>query len=134
MMTTTLTTIDRTAITLLVAARKKRFSGAVSQSYPIDLADSAAQIDKSLHAVAWLEETTLDNLVIVGIEFADPEQHNTTVTLTGPELIAVTWVSRDGGPLFSMVGEIPGFVEEVVSASVPVYVESDASTAHHPTW
>ncbi|MGB2949248.1 MAG: hypothetical protein WBB62_10645 [Rhodococcus sp. (in: high G+C Gram-positive bacteria)] len=38
--------------------------------------------------MACLNEITPDQLAIVGVEFADPEQHNTSVTLSGTDLDA----------------------------------------------
>ncbi|MEH6797561.1 MAG: hypothetical protein V7694_25920, partial [Rhodococcus sp. (in: high G+C Gram-positive bacteria)] len=87
-MTVTLTTIDRAALTLLVLPARTLPADNLWQAYPIDLEESAAEIGDALHAVAWLNDITRDELAIVGVEFADPEQHNTTVTLSGTDLDA----------------------------------------------
>ncbi len=90
-MTVTLTTIDRAALTLLVLPARMLPADNLWQAYPIDLGESAAEIGDALHALAWHNDIRLndippDHLAIVGVEFADPEQHNTTVTLSGIDL------------------------------------------------
>ena len=120
-MTVTLTTIDRAALTLLVLPARTLPADNLWQAYPIDLGESAAEIGDALHAVAWLNDITPDQLAIVGVEFADPEQHNTTVTLSGTDLDAMSWVLGDGGMALESTAGVLAQLERLVSVAVPVY-------------
>ncbi|MDV6303551.1 hypothetical protein R3P93_13375 [Rhodococcus cerastii] len=120
-MTVTLTTIDRAALTLLVLPARTLPVANLWQAYPIDLGESAAEIGDALHAVAWLNDITPDQLAIVGVEFADPEQHNTTVTLSGTDLDAMSWVLGDGGMALESTAGVLTQLERLASVAVPVY-------------
>lgn len=121
-MTVTLTTIDRAALTLLVVPSRTLPADNLWQAYPIDLAESAAEIGDALHAVAWLNETTPDQLAIVGVEFADPEQYNTNVTLSNADLDAISWAfGADGDATLTSTAGVLGHLEHLVSVAVPVY-------------
>ncbi|WP_182262547.1 hypothetical protein [Rhodococcus sp. UFZ-B548] len=120
-MTVTLTTIDRAALTLLVLPARTLPADNLWQAYPIDLGESAAEISDALHAVAWLNDITRNELAIAGVEFADPEQHNTTVTLSGTDLDAMSWALGDGGMELVSTDGVLAHLDHLVSVAVPVY-------------
>lgn len=118
-MTVTFTTIPRAALTLMVLPAQQ-LSGGILQAYPIDLDQHAEAIDAELHAVSVLEGAP-DEIVIAGIEFGDPEQHNTTVTISGSDLDQVAWVLGDGGMVLESTTGVLAAIDHLGSIEVPVY-------------
>ncbi|QCB51791.1 hypothetical protein E5720_17660 [Rhodococcus sp. PAMC28707] len=90
----TVTTFDRAGLTLLVMPAERPAD--LLQAYPIDLGETTDEIAEALLAVSFLEEITPDQFIVTGIEFADPEQHNTTITLNSADLDETTWMLGDG--------------------------------------
>ncbi|WP_186626577.1 hypothetical protein [Rhodococcus sp. BP22] len=114
----TVTTIERAALTLLVVPVEPPAD--LLQAYPIHLGETVEEIEEALHAVSFLEEITPDQLVVTGIEFADPEQHNTTVTLNSADLDGITWGLGDGGWSLTSATEILANLKHLTSIEVPV--------------
>lgn len=119
-MTATFTTIPRAALTMLVLPAQQLSAGDITQAYPIDLDQHAEAIDAELHAVSVLEGAP-DEIVIAGIEFGDPEQYNTTVTITGSDLDQVAWVLGDGGMVLESTAGVLAAIDHLGSVEVPVY-------------
>lgn len=94
----TVTTIDRDSLTLLVLPAKHITTAQNHDAYPVDLCGSADEVSDDLETIAELESVDVAELVIAGVEFDDPEQHNTTVTLRTDDLAGVLWL-LDGGSL-----------------------------------
>ncbi|MGB3676513.1 MAG: hypothetical protein WA988_18945 [Candidatus Nanopelagicales bacterium] len=117
----TVTTIERAELTLLVLPAQQARSAGSLHAYPIDLGQSAEEISAELDAVSELEGATRNQLVVAGIEFEDPEQYNTTVTMSSADLDGVTWVLGDGGLVLDSAIGVLGVLEHLASVEVPVY-------------
>lgn len=117
----TVTTIERAEITLLVLPAEAGRSVSLLDAYPIDLGQSADEIGAELDAVAQLEGATRDQLVVAGLEFEDPDQHNTNVTLSSADLDGIEWVLGDGGLTLNSAKGVLGVLEHLASVEVPVY-------------
>ncbi|MFD4779746.1 hypothetical protein ACFWNH_02025 [Rhodococcus qingshengii] len=117
----TVTTIERAEITLLVLPAEPGPHVSLLHAYPIDLGQSADEIGAELDAVAQLEGATRDQLVVAGLEFEDPDQHNTNVTLSSGDLDGIAWVLGDGGLTLNSVRGVLGVLEHLASVEVPVY-------------
>lgn len=120
MTVTTVTTIDRSELTLLVlpasADPAKRLD-----AYPIDLGQAADETTVALAAVAELEGVAVKELALAGLEFVHPEQLNTTVTLGHTDLDEVVWVLGDGGLVLNGANGVLRALEHLTSIEVPVY-------------
>lgn len=117
----TVTTIERAELTLLVLPAQPGPQVSLLHAYPIDLGQSADEISAELDAVAQLEGATRDQLVVAGLEFEDPDQHNTNVTLSGADLDGVAWVLGDGGLALNSAKGVLGALGDLASIEVPVY-------------
>jgi hypothetical protein len=117
----TVTTIERAELTLLVLpAQQARTAGSL-HAYPIDLGQSAEEISAELDAVSELEGASRHQLVVTGLEFEDPEQHNTTITVSSADLDGVAWVLGDGGLVLDSAVGVLAVLEQLASVEVPVY-------------
>ncbi|PZU04717.1 MAG: hypothetical protein DI630_00970 [Gordonia sp. (in: high G+C Gram-positive bacteria)] len=117
----TVTTIERGELTLLVLPTEQAQRAGLLHAYPIDLGQSADEISAELDAVSDLEGITRKQLVIAGLEFEDPEQHNTNVTVGSSDLDGVTWVLGDGGMVLTSAKGVLGVLDHLASIEVPVY-------------
>lgn len=127
--------ISTDEVTVLVApvnpATGHSGSSAIYAGYPIDLDAGSAGVAKQLRGICADEQITVDQLEVVGIEFGDPEQYNTTVTLDRDGLEMIVWNHTDAatGQTTALVHGTPDTMElqnlvdpqGQTSVSVPVY-------------
>lgn len=115
-------TIDRADLTLLVLPAEQAQCKDLPHSYPIDLGDTPVQIEDELGVIASLEDITVEQFVLVGVEFEDPDQHNTTATVSGADLGALSWAVGDAGGV-AMLGArgVLSVLTLIRSVDVPVY-------------
>jgi len=85
------------AVSLLVMPAKDARRKSLLHAYPVDLGQTLAEVTDELAAIGEIERVETGSLEIVGLEFADPEQHNTSVTLGTGDLADVEWLIGDMG-------------------------------------
>lgn len=127
--------IDTDSVTVLVGRKNSSGhagSSAIYAGYPVYLDTGATGVTKQIGAICVDEMTAPSSLEVVGIEFDDPEQYNTAVTLDREALAQVVWSRTDtatGQVTALMRGipdimELPGLVDTSGhnSISVPIYI------------
>ena len=88
--TTAPTTVDADELTLLVG---RDASTAPYRAYPVDLADPATVFEN-------LRDLRRDgSVVLVGIEFDDPQEPGNRIVLAAPDLTAVEFVDADSASI-----------------------------------
>ena len=110
------TRLDIASITLLVA-EPGAHAGAAAM-IPFDLDEGTAQAAAALADFAADEHLETADLILAGIEFSDPEQWNTTVTLTGADLMSSIFADASGSRIPS--DEVLVRIAELDQVTVPV--------------
>ena len=114
-------------LTLLVApaATDEHDAPSLVGAYPVDLGNDPEEVTDVVIAICQIEQVRATELTVLGVEFDDPEQHNTRVTVSGSSLRDL--VLRVEGMDLSGQGSLDALLrsarlrEALISLEAPVY-------------
>lgn len=116
--------IDAAEITLRVMDPSQNTETDAIHAWVILLDEGPGEAAAQLAEVAEAAGCSAAELRLVGIEFAHPEQYDTTVTLSGTDLEDVIWcfegIEISGAPAAEIVLHQPGALDRLEAVRVPV--------------